>query len=358
MNLYRKMDRTEVQFDFLTFGRGSYDNEIRGMGGKVHRIPHLRNVGVKRYKHHLDHFFKKHDYDMIHVHMDKLSGWVLEIAKDHNVRVRIAHSHYTAGESGWLSKMYYWHAGRKIRHAATHSFASSIEAGERLFGKETFFIQVNSGIDTEKHRFRRSSQKAVRAKLGLHMKDFVIGHIGSFNEPGDQKWLIDMFSEVLDHIPEARLVLIGDGRLRRTTEKRVREEHLEPYVIPIDEGPDSDDMFSCLDVLVLPSSRDGLPLSALEAQSTGLLCFVSDRISGDIDFENGLTVFLPMKDRQAWIEQFIQHRRSGVHRRSEYRSLLERGYDIQETSAELERFYQSRMKEASYGFSNRVHTNS
>src|SRR5690625_7831363 len=75
MNLYRKIDREKVQFDFLTCKAGAFDEEIVRLGGRVHRIPYVTDVGHMRFKKRVENFQLKNDqYKIVNSHMDKMIG--------------------------------------------------------------------------------------------------------------------------------------------------------------------------------------------------------------------------------------------------------------------------------------------
>src|SRR5699024_1684431 len=105
MNLYRNIDRSKIQFDFLTFKQGVFDTEIISMGGRIHRIPYITAAGHRGFSRSLSQFFKQNiDYKIVHAHMDKMSGFILKHAKRANVPIRIAHSHNTESEGSFFAK--------------------------------------------------------------------------------------------------------------------------------------------------------------------------------------------------------------------------------------------------------------
>ena len=149
MNVYRHIDRTKVQFDFLYSFDGVFVPEILALGGRVFQIPFITQKGPFVYHRELRKFFKAHpEYKIVHSHMDKFSGLVMECAREFDVPVRIAHSHNTSNERGLafhLVKEYY---GKKVMPNCTHKMACSAAAGQWMFGREESVLVVKNGVDT------------------------------------------------------------------------------------------------------------------------------------------------------------------------------------------------------------------
>ena len=75
MNIYRKIDRSKVQFDFLVTREqsGIFDEEIILLGGKIYNIPYIKKIGLLKYIKNIKFFFQKHRLlDLIHIFADLL----------------------------------------------------------------------------------------------------------------------------------------------------------------------------------------------------------------------------------------------------------------------------------------------
>ena len=177
MNLYRNMDRSKVQFDFLTCREGAFDEEIAAMGGRIHRIPYVTDVGHFGYVKALDAFFTSHpEYKIVHSHMDKMSGLVLRSAKKAGIPIRIAHSHNTSSEGGTATKVYKSYAGKFILPNASHLLACSNLAANWLFEKKANQARIlKNGIDCDQFAFSAEVRKQVREELKLLAWQFCNG---------------------------------------------------------------------------------------------------------------------------------------------------------------------------------------
>lgn len=341
MNLYRNIDRTKVQFDFLTCKPGAYDAEIAELGGTLHRIPYITDVGHAGYIKALDHFFASHpEYAVVHSHMDKMSGYALRSAKRAHVPVRIAHSHNTSSEGGFAAKAYKWVAGQYIKRSATHFLACSSKAAQWLFadrGNQTPILK--NGIECDKFAFSLKLRGDIRGELGIPENTFVIGHVGRFAHQKNHSFLIDMFAQLSKNKPDTVLFLVGDGPLRADIEERVRDLNLTNKIKFLGIRSDIHQLLQAFDIFVFPSLHEGLPVSLIEAQAAGLPCVISDVISPEADMGIDLVRYVPLSDKQRWVDEIKTVADQKLPRHITAASLADKGYDIRNTAAWSEGFY-------------------
>ncbi|MGE6552403.1 glycosyltransferase family 1 protein [Bacillus mycoides] len=342
MNLYRNIDRSKVQFDFLTCKEGVFDEEIVKLGGKVHRIPYVTDVGHRGYIKALNTFFSSHpQYKIVHSHMDKMSGLVLRSAKKARVPVRIAHSHNTSSEGGATAKIYKWYAGKSIGTCATHLLACSNAAARWLFADKADTARIlKNGIDCDRFLFIPEMRKHVREELQLEQDALVIGHVGRFAHQKNHAYLIELFAQLTRFRPNSILLLAGEGPLRMEIENQVRELNLEKHIMFLGIRADIERILQAFDVFVFPSIHEGLPLTLIEAQGVGLPCIISDAITKEVDLGMNLVEHVPLADKMAWIEKMKNIEISNFPREIPAQVFLEKGYDITHT-AELTQDYYS-----------------
>ena len=136
MNLYRAIDRTKVQFDFLVHEQRvcDYDEEIKDLGGEVFRgLPRFKVVNYSTYRDECRDFFSRHsEHPVVHGHIGSCAPVYLREAKRQG-RVTIAHSHsqkfpLSVTELGFRALAY------PVRRVADNFIACSMEAG--LIGSE------------------------------------------------------------------------------------------------------------------------------------------------------------------------------------------------------------------------------
>lgn len=342
MNLYRKIDRSKIQFDFLTSIEGVYEEEVKQLGGRVYRIPYITKVGPFGYAKALRQFFQSHpEYTIVHSHMDKMSGLVLREAKKAGVPVRIAHSHSTQSEGDLLNRLIKDYYGRFLVPSATHCFACSEAAAQWLFGdSKTIFLK--NGIDTNKYVFSESIRRSMREELDLTDGITVVGHIGRFSEPKNHQFIIEVFNEYHKKNPNSVLLLAGDGGLRPQIEQQVEETGLQSSVKFLGVREDVPKLLQAMDIFVFPSLYEGLPVSLVEAQASGLPCVISDRIPQEAVLLPERVRTLPLGDAQQWAQNLQE---IPLKRTDEIQNICNAGYDISTSAAELQEFYISVQEE-------------
>jgi glycosyltransferase EpsF len=154
MNLYRVIERTHVQFDFLVFGDGpgAYDNEIRELGGRLVHVPEPRSRGVRGATADVRHALREYGpYRALHAHILHASAISLRAAAAEGVEISIENSHSTGDVWGGLRRRMYvrWARGA-IRHHSTQLVACGADAGAYLFGDHDRRFEINgvSAVDS------------------------------------------------------------------------------------------------------------------------------------------------------------------------------------------------------------------
>ncbi|MCP3030043.1 glycosyltransferase family 1 protein [Halobacillus sp. A1] len=340
MNLYRNIDRTKVQFDFLTCKPGVFDSEIEDMGGIIHRIPYVTDVGHLGYKKALVNFFESQDYKIVHAHLDKMSGIVLQCAKRSGVPVRIAHSHNTRSEGGIVSKLYKSFAGSHIKKDATHRFACSHSAAEWLFGRQSNQTYVlKNGIDNRKFLYSSKDRRDVRAQLNIRDDTFVIGHVGRFNHQKNHEFLLEVFQQFSKVHGNTILLLAGNGVLKKRMEMKSRELGIHEHVNFLGVREDVDKLLQAFDMFLFPSYHEGLPVTLIEAQNAGLPCFITNTITEEVDMELGLVQQFPLPHHHEWVEAIKALSVQRSSRLIDPAKLTQKGYDIQQTAIKTQNDY-------------------
>ena len=277
MNLYRNIDRSKVQFDFLVEypNKYFYDDEIISLGGKVYYSNVRIDKKVFKFEKLLKRILKENDYSIIHMHTYSIGYFVLKTAKKCGVPIRIAHSHnnQTVKDKLYLLKLFMQKIYTKY---ATDLFACSEEAGRYLFKNKNFTV-LNNSIDSQKFIFSENTRNKKREELKL-TNEFLIGHIGRLHPQKNHFFLIKLFYEYKKSNNNSKLLLIGDGPLEDDIKELIKKYKIQDSVIMLKNRSDVNELLMAMDVFVLPSIFEGLGIVAIEAQAAGTPCVTSNKL--------------------------------------------------------------------------------
>jgi glycosyltransferase involved in cell wall biosynthesis len=349
MNLYRYINRDDVQFDFMIscIEKSDYEEEILSLGGKIFRMSPINILTPNRYLKDVNRFFKENqNYKIVHSHMNAVSALPLYIAKKNHIPIRISHSHINFGGKG-LKGIMKNIIRYPLRRVATHYFACSRDAAIFLFGKNYFEKQnsfiLNNAISAEHYVYNPKMRLELRGKYNIEGKT-VFGHIGRFNYQKNHLFILDIFELIHNGNPNAILMLIGDGELRMQIEEKIVKLGLGDSVILTGVVPNVCDYLQAMDIFLFPSLFEGLGMGLVEAQSAGLKCFASD--STPIESEiTDLVTFISLNEKaEIWAEKILNVGKE-YNRENMLSQIQNAGYDVKTTSKWLEDFYKSKINE-------------
>lgn len=353
MNLYRNIDRTMIQFDFLVHSTqpGDYDDEIKELGGNIYNVA-SRRQGFLNNRKQLIEFFKHHpEYMIVHMHVSSLSYITpLKMATKARVPIRIIHSHSTSIGKNKLHVLLHRFNQRNLTKYATNYFACSDLAAKWLYGNDLYskldISLVNNSIDARKFIFNKKVRERIREEFNISDK-FVIGHVGRFQKPKNHNFLINIFKEIHNINPNVVLMLVGRGELEKQIKNKVRNLELSNDVIFMGVRSDIPELLQAMDVFLFPSLHEGLPVTLVEAQAAGLRIIASDSITEEICLTN-LVKFLSLKQPASeWAKEVLNYI-DGYERKDTFDEISNAGYDMKTLAKELENFYISKVSDGKY----------
>lgn len=341
MNLYRAVDRTKVQFDFMVFTseEGDYDQEILELGGRIYHMPSFRGYNYFNLCGKFKDFFEKHPYKVVHGHIGSLSPAYLYYAKKNGAYV-IVHSHATKSSVLW-ERYVFWLLSHRVSSIADYFFACSKQAGIDMFGSEIIekdnFKVLKNCINVE--AFKYSAERHQRLKELFKLEDKVVyGHVGRFTEAKNHQFLIEVFKKLSEKNDKAILLLVGRGELEKKIKKIVHEKKLDEKVIFMGVRDDIPDMMNLFDAFVFTSVFEGLGNVCIEAQAAGLPCFVSNAIQNEAIVSNHVWRYSLEFSSQEWAHQ-IEVILKTYERKDGRDEIIEAGYDVRNTAESLQKFY-------------------
>lgn len=343
MNVYRNIDRSKIQFDFVVIPEEKKDlyEEVRKLGARIFVCPRYRIVNHFEYIGWWNEFFQAHpEYKVIHGHVRSTSAIYLSIAKKYGLKT-IAHSHSTSNGKGLLgiikTMMQY-----PTRNIAEYLFSCSDIAGTWMYGKNALqrpnYRMVPNGIDLRRFDYQPDKRYEVRKRLGIQGNEFVIGHIGRFTRPKNHIFLIQLFGHFVKQYPNARLLLVGDGDLWPIIQKECKNQQLSSKVIFTGAQSNPEDYYQAMDVFAFPSLWEGLPVSVVEAQASGLPCLLSDTITRNVEL-TPLVRYITLSDMEAWEKALAEYQTYSRKSCSQKYSKELQGFDSRKVAEKLSTFY-------------------
>ena len=356
MNYYRNVDKSKIQFDFMVHRteRGAYDDEIEAMGGKIYRMCPIYPQNFAKYKNMLKVFFDEHpEYKIIHSHMSELGCFAFIEAQKHGVKVKICHAHNAPVRESMNIKekaqlIFRDYFKKKMLPFSDFLFVCGEEAGLWLYGKENKdkFIMMNNAVDAQKFRFDEEKKQKTRAELSLGDK-FTILNVGRFNPQKNHGFILEIFKELKAICPNAVLLLAGTGDLLGETKEKAERLALSDSIKFLGMRSDIDSLVSASDVFLFPSLYEGLPVTMVEAQSSGIKCFISDAVPSQCIITSDVSVLSLKESAKEWAEK-ISVLQNGYERKDRYEDMVKANFDIKKNAEWLQNFYIQQYKKA-YG---------
>lgn len=303
-NLIFNSTSSKIRFTLLVEGEVvvPFQNDLLSYGVKIVRFcPRTKNY--IRYLNDLKKIYKKGGYDIVHINLMTYSPFeIVKYACKYSSAKVIVHSHSAGYKNGYRKARLLHLIGKKaLRNCNFEKVACGDEAGKYLFGGSKYQV-FHNGVDFKKFLFSSENRKEIRDEVGLKKGDFVIGNVASFSPPKNHEFLLRVFCEIRKRIPDAKLVLVGDGELLERNRQLAKEMGVCGAVRFLGRRVDTYKIYSALDAYVMPSFREGLSISLCEAQVNGLPCFVSYGSNMESDI-SGNVEFVELGDPEEWAKK-------------------------------------------------------
>ena len=341
MNLFNHIDRMELMFDFAIHETnvGDFQEEIRNLGGSWYFFPKMRKNPIQ-YRKAWRAFWKAHagEYCAFHFHTNSLANVIaLEEAARAGIPIRIIHSHSSMANKGrlqWLNDVLHKLHQKRLPALATHLFACSDKAASWLFGGmkvgSLAVTQINNGIDIENFRYDDTNRRQIRNELGLDDVKLV-GHMGAFLPVKNHKFIVDVMEKAYQMDSAVRCVLLGQGRMYEEIKDLVASRKLNDVILFMGVQDNVNAWLSAMDVFIMPSLYEGLPVSLIEVQANGLPAIVSDTITDSVKLQENMYYKALSDGPTEWAEELIKVMDAGCR---VYNSdcVAAGGFDIRETA--------------------------
>lgn len=345
INYYRNIDRTKIQFDFINIYQNKlcFQDEIEDLGGNVYKVPNYYKHPFK-YMKELKKIIKESNYKIIHCNMNSaVMLYPLIAAKLAKAKIIISHSHNASSDKGLIKKVLHNINRNLIPLFANTYFACSNKAGKwffknKILSSKNYYV-INNGVDINKYCYKENIRKEKRKELNINDDLILIGHVGRFSVQKNHKFLIEIFYELYKFNNKVRLMLIGIGPLMESVKEQVKKMNLTGVVYFLNQRNDLEELYQAMDLFLLPSLYEGLPLVGVEAQASGLKCAFSSNITEEIKILD-TSIFIDLNNSsKEWA-----HKIQNLLNTSNSRNVKINDFDINNNAKKLEKIYLSTLE--------------
>lgn len=343
MNYYRHIDREQVQFDFLANKPkpGAYEEEVRSLGGRIFVSPGFHPAKLPKYQKFMKNLFAEHpEIQIVHAHNGALAYYALREAQKNGIPHRIAHSHNSKinWDLKWPIKQY---CRAHLKNAATDFWGCGELAVSFYFGKEIAkkkaYTLIRNAIEEERFIYNESIREKLRREYQVGDK-MVIGHVGRFMYQKNHTFLIDIFAEVHRQNENTVLFLIGEGELETKVREKIAKLGLQDAVVFTGSIPNVNEMYQMMDVFILPSLYEGLPVVGVEAQASGVKTIFSDTVTREVSITDQTEFISLQAAPEEWAKEILKYSR-GYERRNMTGDIVKAGYSIHTEAGKLQQLY-------------------
>jgi glycosyltransferase EpsF len=344
MNLYREIDRSQIQFDFVFFSnkKGDYEDEIYELGGRTHRIldsnPITRMFALKK-------LLQRHpEYSILHVHTLFSNAFHVLAAKLAKVPFRISHSHNTSAQSPNKFQAYVYHRISRSLMAlySTHFIACGQEASSFLFPKQKNVLILPNSIDTEAFAsIGENNKEYINTEFNINNTVLKIIQVGRLQKVKNHKYSVKIARNLKDKGIKFKMFFIGQGELYNEIKEQINEQDLNEEVLLLGMRTDIPELMAGADVMLMPSLHEGFPVVLVESQAVGLRAIISNAIAKEVDLGLGLVNFENLERKvDVWGDQLVNSKsKNRGSREKRLNKLKEKGFDIKSSTQVLSNIY-------------------
>ncbi len=353
MDIYRKLDRNSVQFDFVVTSphpeQQFFYHEIKKLGGEVYEIVSWRKAGFRSLFAQWRKIFENKEYAAVHSNTAVDSGIALFFAWLNNIPMRIAHARNGGTyDVSRLRRVFLFIAKAMTIVFSTHKFYCSEESARYVYGKgykimpRTYFMPnaIDLGLY---YKIDNDTLQKIKNDLKIPECEYIVGTVGNARTVKNHIFLVKAFKRLLEINSNVILLIVGKNDEDQEAKKYVKENKMEGKVFFVGQRYDIPQLLHVFDVFVLPSLSEGAPGSVIEAQAAGVPCILSDSITRAVDAGCGLVKYISLNDDMSrWAEEILSSCKiKPVDIDFIHDKLYQKGYDVSASADKLVKIYKS-----------------
>ena len=307
-NYCSNMDREKYEFYLVYQHEACAKNlkEFKKLNFKLFNIPSKARHPFKNF-YYTYKIIKENKFNVIHTHMNIMNFIPLICGWLNGTKIRISHSHTCdIRKKNILIKMFEYICKKLSIIFATDLVACGEDAGKYMYGEKDFII-IHNAIDTRKFNFNLEIRNQTRKKISVNQNIKLLGNIGRFTEAKNHLFLLDIFEAVYKMDNSFRLLLVGDGELRDNILRKIDDLEIRGKVIMVGNVADTSSYYQAMDLFLMPSKWEGLPLAGIEAQVSGLKCIFSDKVSDEVIISR-FAYKESIDNKEVWVSDIVNNK--------------------------------------------------
>lgn len=346
LNNWRFINQDKFHFDFVTFSpKLEFEDQLKAGGSQLYYIKNRAEENLYQFRREINQIFAAKPIDAVHIHTGYWKSFEIEkLAKENHIPKVIIHAHNSAVFDD-QDREVKTQKHLKLRNMLTEDLATDFWACSKLAAKWLYGDRIplnkikimDNAIDVSKFTYNQEIRRIYRKKLGWE-HEYIIGHVGRFSYQKNHQFLIEVFKEAAAQKNNLRLLLIGIGPLEDEIKALVLANGLGEKIYFAGARDDVNNWMQAMDCLCLPSHFEGLPIVAIEAQASGLPCYISSAITSEVKILESLQMIELCKEK--WVKKLVNEPRE-INRQAGSRILEESNYNIVKQIKVLEQAYEN-----------------
>lgn len=314
INYLKNINKEIFQIDFLLMKKykESYEKELKENGSNIFYLKNKFSIiSTKTLKKEVEEFYKNNNYDIVELHAPTFSFIFLKIAKKCKIPIRIMHTHSTIRSTNKIKNIISKILNYNFKTYTNIFFACSEKSGKYWYGKKICkndnYKVIKNGINIDQYYPNNELRENLRKQYNI-ADNRVIGFVGRVSKDKNLPFLIQVIREIIKIDKNYKVMIIGDGQELDNIKNMSKD--IKENIIFMGNRNDVNKLLNCIDILVLPSKREGLPMVAIEAQLTNIQCYLSDTITREVDL--GKAEFLKLS-KKVWVEKILHNSTNNIN---------------------------------------------
>ena len=338
-NYFIRSDKSVFEWDFVVHDTeiGYLEEEAKKRGANVYHVT-PKKVSLFKYFMDLNKIIKQGNYSIVHAHQNEKSYFSLLIAKFNKVPVRIAHAHTCMGNP---NKIYLNLKLQQlfIRMVCTDYAFCGIAAKNWCLGKNIDGTWIRNGIDVDKFKYNNLSRTKIRKKYNINDDEKVLGMVCRLSPEKNISLALTIFSKLHEKNPKYKMIIAGDGAEKISLQQLTQKLNVEQNVNFVGRVNNSYEFYSAFDIFLLTSHYEGFPVSAIEAQCSGIPVVMSNSISSECIIQDNVVQYDILASPENWADIIDNIDLDRV----EYDKKLDL-FDIKNLGNQMDEYYYSLLK--------------